>query len=81
MQQFMTMSMPKHIDIDKVKHTIENQVKEYSRGKYSCEVVFQKFEDNENTFSIIANAPEEFYLAGMVASGMLDNIKKKRPGN
>ena len=76
MQQFMNMSMPKHIDIGKVKHTIEKQVLEYSRGAYSCEVIFQKFEEGENTFSIIATTAESFYLAGMAASGMLNNVKK-----
>lgn len=40
-------------------------------SKYTCEITFEKFEDDENVFSVKASTAEAFYLIGLMAGVLI----------
>lgn len=48
---------------------MEEQLRKNS--KYSCEITFEKFEDDENVFSVKADSAQAFYLIGIMAGVLI----------
>lgn len=69
------VTFPKHIPINKVIFNLEGNIKHNS--KYTCKVVYDRYENGENTFLVSSKfgAPA-FFLIGMTASAIIERFCK-----
>lgn len=71
LMETIEVTFPTNIPKEKIIFILEGNLKKNS--KYTCEVEFDRFEDDENVFRVSSDyGAKAFYLIGMTASGIIE---------